>query len=411
MDASSLSILELLGEGGSSHVHKVTDGNANYACKVFLTKEAFEAEKAAYQRIQRVDALRGRVPALVAVPAPLVIILEHVEGPTLSEVGIAPSERAEIQKQLTDTLDLLHEAGVYHGDISRRNIIVKDGRAKLLDFSIAVLQEKVEEAEYESYAEEDHEALKSIFFEMGSKEAKCEALDVIDRMRKPCPQQDFDGEHQLEQILQRTDSCNPDVVNGILTVLPAPSPKIAIWVAERLYWRHRPTEAVDVLRSSIARCERTESSAAVSNDVLLNLREYAAGFAAKAERFDSSDEFPSVEEMFEDAVKFYLGSAPENVKRSCADEKVLSLRLKLANTLSEYCRPTAALRVCVRALEEARVSLLNDESNIICEFMETMKSLLEHVEDRELWDRAEQLIPFEKTLAYTMPKIGQFAME
>ncbi|KAL1640228.1 hypothetical protein SLS58_007179 [Diplodia intermedia] len=396
MDASSLSIGARLGEGGSSHVHEVSDGNTTYACKLFFSKDAFEAEKAAYERIERVDALRGRVPKLYSVPVPFVIIMENVRGDSLDDAAISTSERVDIEKQLTETLELLHrEAGIYHGDIYARNVIVKDGCAKLLDFSNSVLQENIPESQHEKFAKEDHRALRSIFFEMGKEEAYDEAMRIIDNMRTSCLQQGFNGEEKLAELLPRTGASNKELLDAVITVLPAPPPSIAFWVARRLSWSSRSIEAVKILKSCLARYEMAESTHSISSEEIMELKWHAARFAGRGRHFEHCEKGFSAEELYEDAIAFYLRSDLTPDQRGGADEKVLDLRFELVKQLAGNGRYTAALRVCVRALEEAGVSGREDGEKIIFDFMRTMKSLLEHVEDRELWDRAAKLIQYD----------------
>jgi eukaryotic-like serine/threonine-protein kinase len=72
----------------------------------------------------------------------LFIVMELVRGQTLHEIltGGPLDLRAALRlgAQLAAALEAAHRAGILHGDIKPRNILVQpDGQAKLLDFGIA----------------------------------------------------------------------------------------------------------------------------------------------------------------------------------------------------------------------------------------------------------------------------------
>jgi TolB-like protein/Tfp pilus assembly protein PilF/predicted Ser/Thr protein kinase len=72
------------------------------------------------------------------------IVMEHVDGQTLDELvreGPLPVDRAvEIARQVCEGLGKAHDRGIVHRDIKASNIIVDaDGRARILDFGVAVL--------------------------------------------------------------------------------------------------------------------------------------------------------------------------------------------------------------------------------------------------------------------------------
>jgi eukaryotic-like serine/threonine-protein kinase len=77
------------------------------------------------------------------------IVLELVEGPTLSERlarGPVPLDEAlAIARQIAEALDTAHEKGIVHRDLKPSNIKIRpDGRVKVLDFGLAKLVNQVD---------------------------------------------------------------------------------------------------------------------------------------------------------------------------------------------------------------------------------------------------------------------------
>ena len=77
------------------------------------------------------------------------IVLELVEGPTLSERlarGPVPLDEAlAIARQIAEALDAAHEKGIVHRDLKPSNIKIRpDGGVKVLDFGLAKLVNQVD---------------------------------------------------------------------------------------------------------------------------------------------------------------------------------------------------------------------------------------------------------------------------
>ena len=73
-------------------------------------------------------------------------VMEHVDGPTLRTVldlspdGLDPSDALEVIEALASVLEYISEMGIVHRDLKPANVfLTKDGRCKVGDFGIALL--------------------------------------------------------------------------------------------------------------------------------------------------------------------------------------------------------------------------------------------------------------------------------
>jgi eukaryotic-like serine/threonine-protein kinase len=99
-----------------------------------LSREARTVSSLAHPGVQRLLAARRR-------PFPH-LIFEYVEGPTLAQRlddggPLAPGDVARLGLQLATTLHYLHGRGVVHCDLKPQNVVLRDGRAVVIDFDIA----------------------------------------------------------------------------------------------------------------------------------------------------------------------------------------------------------------------------------------------------------------------------------
>ena len=69
------------------------------------------------------------------------LVLEHIPGDTLDALDAGLTNRERFYARLLETLRLMHDAGVAHGDLKRkRNILVGPGEQPfVIDFGIAVV--------------------------------------------------------------------------------------------------------------------------------------------------------------------------------------------------------------------------------------------------------------------------------
>lgn len=72
----------------------------------------------------------------------LYVLEEYVDGTPLSEhlTSAAEIDERDVRKYLIDlcsALEIIHSLGIVHRDIKPENVIIRDGRACLIDFSVA----------------------------------------------------------------------------------------------------------------------------------------------------------------------------------------------------------------------------------------------------------------------------------
>ncbi len=90
-----------------------------------------------------------------------VIEMEFIDGEKLSNIAC---ENKELMKKLGEQVALMHEAKVYHGDLTTSNAIVKNNNVFLIDFGLSNHSQKIED-----YAVDLHVLKQSI----ESKHYKC----------------------------------------------------------------------------------------------------------------------------------------------------------------------------------------------------------------------------------------------
>ncbi|GME32283.1 hypothetical protein NpPPO83_00006649 [Neofusicoccum parvum] len=159
LDSSGLNTGRHLGRGRAGSVYKASDGTISFALKTFRDEAAFFAEKAAYERIQGVGALKDRVlhyHGSFHFPTHASILMEKVDGLMLCESLplLSSAMRNNALKQLEEILHIL-----YH-DARPQNIIAHNSCRKLLDFSTTSLQEQIPEALRERHRDLDLNALR-----------------------------------------------------------------------------------------------------------------------------------------------------------------------------------------------------------------------------------------------------------
>ncbi len=74
------------------------------------------------------------------------IVMEFIDGPTVKEVLDQGGPRAlETAREIGRIAGRLHRAGIIHGDLTTSNMILRDGRIVMIDFSLGGKGETAEE--------------------------------------------------------------------------------------------------------------------------------------------------------------------------------------------------------------------------------------------------------------------------
>jgi eukaryotic-like serine/threonine-protein kinase len=139
-----------LGAGGMGEVYRARDSKLNREVALKLLPEAFSQDESRVARFTRESHVLAslnhpNIGAIYGVEdsgGSPVLVLELIEGPTLAELlkaGALPiPEALAIARQIAESLQAAHDAGVVHRDLKPSNIKVRpDGTVKVLDFGLA----------------------------------------------------------------------------------------------------------------------------------------------------------------------------------------------------------------------------------------------------------------------------------
>lgn len=144
---AGLTLLDELGHGSASIVHRARRGPSEFAVKVLRDRPERPTDRAVYQREAAVLA-NVRHPALVRIHAVgeldgrPALVMDLVPGETLqallSRMGPLDEPTAvRIARDAAGALAAAHATGLVHRDVKPANLIVQpDGHAKLIDFGL-----------------------------------------------------------------------------------------------------------------------------------------------------------------------------------------------------------------------------------------------------------------------------------
>lgn len=131
-----------LGAGSSGRVVLKKRKHGNVAVKTLFGSDVKSevVREATLNNAAALQAPKGVAKVIGYCPEDGLLVTEVVKGKTLSKKQDPGNARDVLQvaKHLYATLQLLHDAGIYHGDISGPNILVSDDNtAKFIDFGLA----------------------------------------------------------------------------------------------------------------------------------------------------------------------------------------------------------------------------------------------------------------------------------
>ena len=143
-------VVARIGLGGMGEVYRATDAELKRVVAIKVLPQAVATAPESLARFRREAELLAalnhpniaQVHGLERTDGELALVMELVEGPTLSErIARRPvpvDETLRIARQIADALDAAHAKGIVHRDLKPANIKVRpDGVVKVLDFGLA----------------------------------------------------------------------------------------------------------------------------------------------------------------------------------------------------------------------------------------------------------------------------------
>ncbi|KAL1615974.1 hypothetical protein SLS56_011603 [Neofusicoccum ribis] len=182
---------------------------------------------------------------------PRALRLALLQGAPLHEVL---AERDDVQHALAETVRLLHDAGVCHGDIRPANIFVHGVGVCLLDSSKSVLRSAVSPVRWQHATRVDRASLRAVFADLDSREARTRpsaSRHVLALLNRPHPN-DPGYQLQLARHLGRIAQPDPAIIRAALRAVPVPSAQLALVLGLALA-RTSDADALRVLYSAISR--------------------------------------------------------------------------------------------------------------------------------------------------------------
>ena len=169
-------ILDLLGAGGMGSVYRARDTRLDRLVAIKFSGEQFSERF--HREARAVAALNHPNICHLYDVGPNYLVMELVEG---APVGAPGDERTllDLAIQIADGLSAAHQAGIVHRDLKPGNIMVtRDGRVKILDFGLAVLDASSVQVAAPTMAATDPGTTVGTVAYMSPEQARGEAVDA-----------------------------------------------------------------------------------------------------------------------------------------------------------------------------------------------------------------------------------------
>ena len=143
LDSSDAGIVPTPGYQASIRIYQGPAGDfaikepSGWGLRKKLSLASIRREADVYRRLKGIPG----IPRCYGCLDDRYLVLEHIQGDTLDALDVGLTKRETFYARLLETLRLMHDAGVAHGDLKRkRNILVGPGEQPfVIDFGIAVV--------------------------------------------------------------------------------------------------------------------------------------------------------------------------------------------------------------------------------------------------------------------------------
>lgn len=134
----------VLGKGVKADLHRVEWRGTSLVVKTFVRKPLLVRWFGRYQVSREMRAYRrlgdlAGIPLVHRAPDPYTLVMDYVEGRRLTSIRLEPGPKRPVVEALRQLMTAVHDRGVAHLDLRRRDNILVDqaGRVHLIDFATA----------------------------------------------------------------------------------------------------------------------------------------------------------------------------------------------------------------------------------------------------------------------------------